>query len=165
MADNLYKGYTPEQWQEFGKYGGTLDNNYGIKNAVGTDVGAGLYAKSGLQTAGEFKADQASANMNTDGGFGGLGGLAGIGQIAGGLGALGSAWTGYKALGLAEDQFGFEKAATNRNIANQGLLANNAITNANEVGLALGGGAMTPDQIAASKAATQAKLVDTSAIG
>ena len=102
---------------------------------------------------------------SSSGGFGGFGGLAGIGQIAGGLGALGSAWTGYKALGLAEDQFGFEKAATNRNIANQGLLANNAITNANEVGLALGGGAMTPDQIAASKAATQAKLVDTSAIG
>lgn len=82
-----------------------------------------------------------------------------------GLGALGSAYTGWQNYGLAKEQFGFEKAATNRNIANQGKQINNAYQNASEVGLALGGGAMTPEQIAAERAAVQNRLVDTSAIG
>lgn len=101
----------------------------------------------------------------TPAGFDYAGALGTFGSVAQGLGSLANAYTGYKNYQLAEDQFGFEKAATNRNIANQGLMVNNAYDNANAVGLALGGGAMTPEQIAASNAATKAKHVNTSAIG
>jgi hypothetical protein len=79
--------------------------------------------------------------------------------------ALMGAYTGWKGLQLAEDQFDFSKAATNRDIANQSKIINNEYANRNEVGLALGGGAMTADQIAASKANVAKKYVDGSAIG
>jgi len=92
----------------------------------------------------------------------GLGDLAGVAE---GLGSLGGAYTAYKGLGQAEDQFNFEKALANRNLANEGLLINTQIQNAADVGLALGGGAVTPEQIEASKAATATRFVDTSAIG
>ena len=84
-----------------------------------------------------------------------------VNAVAAGL----NAYTGWKGLGLAQKQFDFTKNATNRDIANKARLANNEITNANDVGLALGSGAMTADQIAASKAATQDKLLNGSAIG
>lgn len=76
-----------------------------------------------------------------------------------------NAYTGYKALGLAKDEFAFKKNAANRDVANQGKLINNDITNSNNVGLALAGNTLTPEQQAASRAAAQSRLVDTSAIG
>ena len=85
-------------------------------------------------------------------------------QVVGALASGMNAYTGWKSLGLAEDTFDFTVAATNKDIANQAKIINNEITNANEVGLALGSGAMTADQIAASKAAVSGRLVDGSAI-
>jgi len=76
-----------------------------------------------------------------------------------------NAYTGYKALGLAKDEFAFKKNATNRDIANQGKLINNNIINSNNVGLALAGNTLTPEQQAASRAAAQSRQVNTSAIG
>ena len=78
---------------------------------------------------------------------------------------LANAYLGYKNYGLAKDQFDFSKAATNRDILNQGTLINNSVQNASDVGLALGGGAMTADQIAREKAAVQNRYVNTSVIG
>ena len=91
---NLYMGYTPEQWQEFGANKGTLDQNYGIvggtDSAIGIDastgtfgsnLAAGDYAFDGSQDAG------ASFLKNADWGMKGLGGTAlGAGQL--GLGVL-----------------------------------------------------------------------------
>ena len=85
--------------------------------------------------------------------------MAGLGGLAQGVGALGSAYVGYKGLGLAEDQFGFEKALANRNLENQGITINNAYRNANEVGLALAGDTMTQAQRDASIADTQSRFV------
>ena len=96
----------------------------------------------------------------------GLGEYLGMGADLANIGLSGvQAYLGWENLGLAEDQFAFEKAAANRNIANQGKQVNNAYENASNVGLALGGGAMTPEQIAAEKAALRNRYVDTSAIG
>lgn len=80
-------------------------------------------------------------------------------------GDLYSGYLGYKNYELAKDQFAFSKASANRDILNQGTLINNSIQNASDVGLALGGGAMTADQIANEKAAVQNRFVDTSKIG
>ena len=96
----------------------------------------------------------------------GLGEYLGMGADLANIGLSGvQAYLGWEDLGLAEDQFAFEKAAANRNIANQGKQVNNAYENASNVGLALGGGAMTPEQITAEKAALRNRYVDTSAIG
>ena len=96
----------------------------------------------------------------------GLGEYLGMGADLANIGLSGvQAYLGWENLGLAEDQFAFEKAAANRNIANQGKQVNNAYENASNVGLALGGGAMTPEQIAAEKAALRNRYVDTSTIG
>ena len=89
---------------------------------------------------------------------GAAGVLGGAGSVMQGLGAL-------EAADLAKKQFGFEKGLANRNLANQATLANIQMQNAADVGLALGGGAMTPEQIAASKAATAQKMLSTSPIG
>lgn len=103
---------------------------------------------------------------NAKNGLGAFGDYLGAGMDIANIGIAGlGAYTGWQNLGLAKDQFNFEKAATNRDIANQGKQINNAYTNASQVGLALGGGAMTPEQIAAEKAALQNRYVNTSAIG
>ena len=52
------------------------------------------------------------------------GGLEGWGQMLGGLGDVGSAYMAYKNYGLANDQFDFQKQVTNRNMANQSVIAN-----------------------------------------
>ena len=112
--------------------------------------GVGSYPNSipnGQQTSG-------SSNM-----------LGGIGSLLNGASSLANAYIGYKNYGLAKDMFGFEKSATNRNIENQGKIANNAYDNAGAVGLALGGGAMSPEEIAAANAAIKAKHVNTTPIG
>lgn len=60
----------------------------------------------------------------------GLGyGLAGLQALSG----LANAFLGYKNYKLAKQQFGFEKAAMNRNIANQAKVINNAYDNAAQV--------------------------------
>ena len=60
----------------------------------------------------------------------GLGyGLAGLQALSG----LMNAYTGYKNYKLAKEQFGFEKAAMNRNIANQAKVINNTYDNAAQV--------------------------------
>jgi len=86
-------------------------------------------------------------------------------QVMQGLGALAGAYTGYKALGLAKDQFAFTKVAANRDIANQGQIINNQYENANNVGLALAGNNMTSAQKEASRTKTKNRFVNTSAIG
>lgn len=63
-------------------------------------------------------------------------GLAGLEALSG----LANAFLGYKNYKLAKDQFGFEKAAMNRNIANQAQVINNAYDNAAQVAAGMIGG-------------------------
>jgi len=149
---------------DFGQFLGSqgLDQAAFMKLTPGEQAGVNqsftnLKGSGGLQSV----VNEGYGAQDAGGGFG----LGDALDVAQGLGSLASAYTGYKTLGLAEDQFDFEKGLANRNIGTQGQLINQQIQNAADVGLALGGGAMTADQIAASKAATTRKYVDTSKVG
>lgn len=111
---------------------------------------------------------------NNDGGLvGGLGNLASIGlgglQAYTGLQSLG---LGKKALGLAKNQFAFEKGLANRNLANQAKTINNAYDASAQVAAGLIGGKdatgryTTTNQEIIDKYASSAKdkYVDGSAI-
>jgi hypothetical protein len=63
-------------------------------------------------------------------------GLAGLEALSG----LMNAFTGYKNYKLAKDQFGFTKAAFNRNLANQAKIINNTYDNAAQVAAGMIGG-------------------------
>lgn len=81
-----------------------------------------------------------------------------------GLGGY-QAYLAKKNYDLAKDQFGFEKAATNRNIANQASLVNRDIQNRGEVGLSLAGNTMNPEQRAARLAELESQKLSTAPIG
>jgi len=98
----------------------------------------------------------------------GLGTLDAIGtgaDVLSGVAGLASAYTGYKGLGLAEDQVAFEKALANANFANQAKLVNTSIQNAGDVGLALASQAMTPEQRAARQTQLDASKVQSTIQG
>ena len=73
---------------------------------------------------------------------------AGVGAGAGvlqGLGGLASAYTAYKGLQLAKDQFKYEKGLANRNLANQSKIINTGYDNAAQASAGLiGGGSYDP---------------------
>ena len=104
-------------------------------------------------------------NNSSTGWFGKGGYLDGIsGAISAGS-SLMDAYTGFQNLKLAKQQFGYEKGLGNRNVFNQGTLANNSMDNANNVGLALAGNTMTSGQKAASRKDTLGRHVNVSKIG
>ena len=86
--------------------------------------------------------------LDTTGAGGGSGfGLSGWGSLLGGIGAgiqglsgLANAYMGLKNYELAQDQFGFQKALANRNIANQAKIINNTYDNAGQVAAGMIGG-------------------------
>ena len=84
-----------------------------------------------------------------------------VNALSAGLGA----YTGLQQLGLAKKQFAFEKGLANRNILNQGILANNQMDNATNVGLALAGNTLTSGQKDLERSKTLGRHVNTSAIG
>ena len=90
------------------------------------------------------------------------------GDIASGLGAaanLANAYIGYKNYGLAKDKFGFEKAATNRSIENQAIEFNAGVQNRGDVGLAIAGDRLSPEQRAAEQARMQGQMISGAKIG
>jgi len=128
-------------------------SNYDVQdNIVTTDQGTFLRNPNGTLT--QIKAPQSAWSSGLQTGS----------QVVGALSSAMNAYTGWKGLELAEDQFDFTKKSTNRDIANKAKVINNEIGQANEVGLALGGGAMTAEQIAASRQAATARKVNGSAI-
>lgn len=91
-----------------------------------------------------------------------------LGAAAGalqGLSALANAYTGMQNLDMAKKKFAFEKDATNANYINNAKSYNTNLQNAHDVGLALGGSAMSADQIAASNAYTNSRKVSENKIG
>lgn len=77
-------------------------------------------------------------------------------QVANALSGLAGAYTGLKGLGLAEDQFAYEKGLANANLANQADLINEQRLNATNVGLSLAGNTMTDAQREAARNKTLA---------
>ena len=60
-------------------------------------------------------------------------------NITNALSGLAGAYTGWKALKLGEEQFAWQKAATNRDLENQGLAYNTALMDRAAIGARLGG--------------------------
>lgn len=93
--------------------------------------------------------------------------MSGLGTTANGLGAaaaVGQAILGFKNYALQKDMFNAEKATTNANYINNAMAYNTGLANSHEVGLALGGGAMSADQMAASTAAMNNRKFSENAI-
>ena len=87
----------------------------------------------------QFGGQEASGLSNAMGYIG-----AGAGVLQG-LGGLASAYTAYKGLQLAKDQFKFQKGLANRNLANQSKIINNSYDNAAQVAAGMiGGGSYNP---------------------
>lgn len=114
--------------------------------------------ETNMTSSGDLNAPEGSSWLNADNMKMGAQGLQALSGLA-------NAYMGYKNYGLAKDQFNFEKALANANYVNAAKAYNTDLTNAANVGLALGGGAMTPEQIAASRAYTQGRTVSERPIG
>ena len=88
-----------------------------------------------------------SLTLNTQGSnWGNAMGYIGAGAgVLQGLGGLASAYTAYKGLELAKDQFRYQKGLANRNLANQSKIINNSYDNAAQVAAGMiGGGSYNP---------------------
>lgn len=73
------------------------------------------------------------------------------GQLVGALSSGLAAYTGLQELGMAKDKFSFEKDLAKTNMANQASLINTELQNRADVGMALAGNTMTPEQRAAAQ--------------
>ena len=88
-----------------------------------------------------------SLTLGTQGtNWGNIAGMVGAGAgVLQGLGGLASAYTAYKGLQLAKDQFNYQKGLANRNLANQSKIINNSYDNAAQVAAGMiGGGSYNP---------------------
>ena len=109
----------------------------------GTSAGA---VGSAANTIGNLNLDNGNWwNGLLGGGAGGmLGGLSSLGSLATGImqGLAGFQQMGLanRALSLAKQQFGFQKALANRNLANQAKIINNTYDNAAQVAAGMVGG-------------------------
>ena len=83
-----------------------------------------------------------SLTLGTQGSnWGDVAGMVGAGAgVLQGLGGLASAYTAYKGLQLAKDQFKYQKGLANRNLANQAKVINNSYDNAAQVAAGMIGG-------------------------
>jgi len=117
-TDNLYMGYTPEQWQAAGAAGAVFDKSGKLTGAEDTVVGKGLggyvFDDKGVTAPSGFSLDS----------VGGVQGLADIGKLGVGLGQL---YLGSQQLGLAKDQFAYNKMAKDREYAANVAEYNNAL--------------------------------------
>ena len=108
------------------------NTGYFIENGMATNLSGDVKPISDFYGQSVIGLDGKTATLNNpSGGWQqGLGyGLAGLQALSG----LANAFLGYKNYKLAKKQFGFEKAAMNRNIANQAKVINNAYDNAAQV--------------------------------
>ena len=125
-----------QYWKQFDANGGQTALNQ--RYSVGADGKVDMSSKY---------------NQDIDGGAPGAGlgalqtGLQGVQALSG----LASAYTGYKGLGLAEDQFEFQKDLANTNLANQASLVNENRLNSANVGLSLAGTTMNDTQKQAAR--------------
>lgn len=86
-------------------------------------------------------------------------------KVLEGIGALMNAQNAKKSLKLANEKFGFEKAAANRNLINQSKSYNEELGRRADVGLALGGNAISPEQRQATLDKIAGQRLSETAIG
>jgi hypothetical protein len=141
----------------FGNKRGLEGNNYMFTNTDGTQGSLAIDPQylQGAEGAAVYDAINNPTQGSEGSGAGGMGdymGLANLGVNA--FNAYNNYTLGRENLKMARDKFGFEKAATTANYANQAKLANNQIQNAGEVGMGLAGNTMD----ATARAARQAQM-------
>ena len=161
FANRNKPGYTWNGGVDWGFRGGTGPDVVvpGTENWTASDWRN--YAEGG-GTIGEtmFGAPTLSNNSGSTAGWFGQGGYLDMGgQVLGALSSGLAAYTGLQELGLAKDKFDFEKDLARTNIANQAQLTNTALQNRADVGMALAGNTMTPDQRAAEQRKVKASYV------
>lgn len=136
--------------------GGTLGtwddlNSFGFSNSQ--------YNKS-VNSDGSYSSSYTPdlSKMNTGGNSFGLadGISAGLGGLQA-LGGLANTFLGFQNYRLAKKQFGFEKAAYNRNLSNQAQLINNQIDAAANISAQLG---YNPTASSASNQASRQQIMD-----
>lgn len=148
------------------------NTGYFIENGMATNLAGDTKPLSDFNGQSVIGVDGKTATLNSGGNAWqqGLGyGLAGLQALSG----LMNAYTGYKNYKLAKEQFGFEKAAMNRNIANQAKVINNAYDNAAQVAAGMIGardsagnyGMTSQDVVDRYAANAEKKHVDGSRIG
>jgi len=148
-----YKSYSPSMYSDV--YTGAQMSGGPIKVAP-SQVGGFPEGLAGSKLAGVYGAVGTKVPQTKTGpGWMGKGGYLDTGaSVVGALSGLASAYTGYKGLQLAEDEFEFNKALSQTNLANQAKLINEQRLNAGNVGLALAGNTMSE----ADRTATRSKI-------
>lgn len=143
-----FKGWTPSQTEGMG---------YTVDPLTG-DVGKTELTQDYLK--GNVNWNPESQSFDAGNGGYNWSGMADLGLK--GLGALGNIWqarTAAQGLDLAKEKFGFEKGLAAANYANQAKGYNEELARKANVGLALGGNAVSPEQRAATLATVEANKV------
>ena len=132
--------YNTNTWNQLAN-SGNFSNNAQIQHAYFDPEGI----NSGLSNINPNL--NTSSNTSTTGsGLSNIAGIASAGtDILQGMSGLASAYTAYKGLQLAKDQFRYQKGLANRNLANQSKIINNSYDNAAQVAAGMiGGGSYNP---------------------
>lgn len=114
--------WTPEQWQNFGKAGGSIEGNKLMLNGQQIDV---------PQSSGLFGSEGFGMNAGT------LKGLGSITDMAAGLGGL---FLGAKQLGLAKDKFAYDKQMMDKQYAMAKDSYDRQVARANNIGQQMNAG-------------------------
>ena len=124
----------------------------GLLNFGNTSTG-GYYDNPGIGDGDYYNPGQLTDSFgnglvqsNTGGNWGNITGMVGAGAgILQGLSGLTSAYSAYKGLQLAKEQFKYQKGLANRNLTNQAKIINNSYDNAAQASAGLiGGGSYDP---------------------
>ncbi len=119
-------------------------------------IDRGQAVASGVQSGIDYK----NATANTPTGLAKFGNALNVGSsVMQGISGLANAYTGYKALGLAEDQFEFEKNLARANYTNSAMAYNNQVQSAANMAGQLG---RDTNASAAEQAAYVQGLIDNS---
>jgi len=143
--------------------------NYGwVSDGAGGSIGLNQAAYKSIHDSGAgglafgkfAKASTGGTNWFGKGGYLDTGA-----QVVGAAGSLLQGYTALGQLGLAKDKFSFEKGLANRNVFNQGTLANNTMDNQTRVSNALAGNTLSASQRNSAIQDTNNRHVNISAIG
>lgn len=120
---------------------GIYGTSQGLAGGYGARTGLDLSGLGSGSTAGTYNPISGLGTGSWLSGVGGIQGLASLGlQGLQGYTGLQNVKLGKQQLGLAREQFGFERALANRNLANQAQMINTGYANAAQVAAGQAGG-------------------------
>ena len=116
------------------------------QSTVAMQTPVGGLANKNFKAGAEWQANLLKTKTPKTGWFGKGGYIDTGANVFNALSGVANAYTGYKSLGLAQDEFKFNKGLASTNLANQASLINEQRLKAAKVGNALAGGTMTTAQ-------------------